>query len=128
MASGKELANSFPEKINQIELGTPEVSVAGNWIFGREDSGLPYSAYKNIKIVENIEILVNCILITTNDPSGKQKCTIITYKCFPNFSTQKGEYNITTAFVDQNNLRISINSTIPDCSPQLYFLGLFSFV
>ena len=122
------MANIFPEKINQIELGTSEVSVAGSWTFGREDSGLPYSANKNIKIAENIEILVNCIFVTLNDPSGKQKCTIVTYKCLPNFSTQKGEYNITTAFADQNNLRIRINSTIPDYSPQLYFLGLFSFI
>ena len=126
--TGQITASLFPQKIDKIELGAPEVSVTGSWIFGREDSNLPYATGKNIRIAENTEILVNCILITTNDPSGKQKCTIVTYKCLPNFSTQKGEYNITTAFINQNNLHIRIDSTIPDCSPQLYFLGLFSFV
>lgn len=93
---GKLLANSFPAKINEIELGLPKVSTAYKYTHDNTARSLPYTNTKNITIEENIEILINCIFYASNGPNGNYKYTLVTYKCLPNFTMTNEEYTITT--------------------------------
>lgn len=94
--TGAITANSFPAKINEIELGLPKVSTAYKYTHDNTARSLPYTNTKNITIEENIEILINCIFYASNGPNGNYKYTLVTYKCLPNFTMTNEEYTITT--------------------------------
>ena len=88
------MANSFPAMINQIELGMTNVSIQDNYLYDTSTRDLPYSNYfSSISCEENTEILINCMFRTTFEGN---KCTVIIYKCLPNFTMQYEEYTITT--------------------------------
>lgn len=92
--TGAITASSFPTMINQIELGMTNVSIQDNYLYDTSTRDLPYSNYfTRISYEENTEILINCMLTTTVRP---YKCTVITYKCLPNFTMQFEEYTITS--------------------------------
>ena len=80
---------------------------------------LPYIEIKGIPVDKNVEILVVCILAAANGPNGNWKYTTIAYKCLPDFYTRKGDYKITTNFVNSNSLYVKVNSTISNYSPQM---------
>lgn len=126
--TGAITANTFPEKINQIELGTPEVSVANKHTQTSKIIPLPYIETKGISVDKNVEILVVCILAAANGPNGNWKYTTIAYKCLPDFYTRKGDYKITTNFVNSNSLYVKVDSTISNYSPQMQYLGIMSFI
>ena len=109
----------FPEKIGEIKLGIPEVSVANAYTRRNKITPLPYVETKGILVDENVEILVVCILAAANGPNGNWKYTTIAYKCLPDFDTQKGDYKITTNFVNSQSLYVKVDSTISNYSPQM---------
>ena len=80
--------------INQIELGVTNVSLQDNYLYDTRTNDLPFSNhYTQISCEENTEILINCMFRTT---VREDKCTVIIYKCLPNFTMQYEEYTITT--------------------------------
>ena len=88
------MANSFPTMINQIELGMTNVSIQDNYLYDTSTRDLPYSNhFTRISYEENTEILINCMFRTT---VREDKCTVIIYKCLPNFTMQSEGYTITT--------------------------------
>lgn len=92
--TGQITANSFPTMINQIGLEMINVSPQNNFLYDTSARDLPFSNhYTTISYEENTEILINCMFRTT---VRENKCTVIIYKCLPNFTMQSEEYTITT--------------------------------